>query len=139
MRVTEKDQEALDDFKQGLTGWSFADAEERKVIAQSAMRRIPDLPASVREEALDYCYIVAGPQKADLVDGVSVEIGDKGSVVMVEPKLRKGLTRRVFRRMFDGSLEWAAYDDWIMHNERARFFGFGSRDLPASMTDCIIR
>jgi hypothetical protein len=135
MQVTEKDQEALNDFKWGLTGWSFAGAEERKLIAQSAMRRIPDLPASVRAAALDYCYIVAGPQKADMVDGVTVEIGYKGSIVMVEPELRKGLTRRVFRRMFDGSLEWAAYDDWRMHNERARFFGFGSRDLPASMTE----
>ena len=54
--------------------------------------------------------------------------------VMVEPELQKGLTRRVFRRMLDGSLEWATYDDWRMHNERARFFGFCSRDLPASMT-----
>lgn len=42
----------------------------------------------------------------------------------------KGLTRRVFRRMLDGSLEWAAYDDWRTHNERARFFGRPLRDLP---------
>ena len=48
--------------------------------------------------------------------------------------LLKGLTRRVFRYMLDGSLEWAAYEDWRMHHERARFFGFASRDLPASMT-----
>lgn len=65
---------------------------------------------------------------------VTVEIGSGGSTVMVEPELRKGLTRRVFRRMLDGSLEWAAYDDWRTHNERARFFGFASRDLPSSMT-----
>lgn len=65
---------------------------------------------------------------------VTIEIGPKGSTVMVEPALRKGLTRRVFRYMADGSLEWAAYEDWKMHNERARFFGFASRDLPASMT-----
>ena len=69
-----------------------------------------------------------------MIDYVTVEIGSGGSTVMVEPELRKGLTRRVFRRMLDGSLEWAAYDDWRTHNERARFFGFASRDLPSSMT-----
>ena len=69
-----------------------------------------------------------------MIDYVPIEIGSGGSTVMVEPELRKGLTRRVFRRMLDGSLEWAAYDDWRVHHERARFFGFASRDLPASMT-----
>lgn len=65
---------------------------------------------------------------------VTLEIGPNGSIVMVEPVLRKGLTRRVFRYMADGSLEWAAYDDWRSQHERARFFGFASRELPASMT-----
>ena len=65
---------------------------------------------------------------------VTLEIGPNGSTVMVEPVLRKGLTRRVFRYMADGSLEWAAYDDWRSQHERARFFGFASRELPASMT-----
>ncbi len=69
-----------------------------------------------------------------MVDYVTVETGLNGSIVMVEPELRKGLTRRVFRWMPDGSLEWAAYADWQAHNERARFFGFASRELPASMT-----
>ena len=68
-----------------------------------------------------------------MIDYVTVEIGFKGSTVMVEPELRKGLTRRVFRRMADGSLEWTSYEDWQAHNERARFFGFASRELPASM------
>ena len=63
---------------------------------------------------------------------VTLEIGPNGSTVMVEPVLRKGLTRRVFRYMADGSLEWAAYDDWRSQHERARFFGFASRELPAS-------
>lgn len=66
---------------------------------------------------------------------VTIEIGSLGSVVMVEPELRKGLTRRVFRRMADGrNLEWATYDDWRENGERARFFGYASRELPASMT-----
>ena len=65
---------------------------------------------------------------------VTLEIGPNGSTVMVEPVLRKGLTRRVFRYTADGSLEWAAYDDWRSQHERARFFGFASRELPASMT-----
>jgi hypothetical protein len=61
---------------------------------------------------------------------VTLEIGPNGSTVMVEPVLRKGLTRRVFRYMADGSLEWAAYDDWRSQHERARFFGFASREQP---------
>ncbi len=65
---------------------------------------------------------------------VTLEIGPNGSTVMVEPALREGLTRRVFRYMADGSLEWATYDDWRSQRERARFFGFASRELPASMT-----
>ena len=33
-----------------------------------------------------------------MIDYVTIEIGSNGSTVMVEPELRKGLTRRVFRR-----------------------------------------
>ena len=69
-----------------------------------------------------------------MIDYVTVEIGSNGSTVMDLSRSFHGLTRRVFRRMLDGSLEWAAYEDWRMHHERARFFGFASRDLPASMT-----
>ena len=69
-----------------------------------------------------------------MIAHVTIEIGSNGSIVMVEPELRKGLTRRVFRHMPDGSLEWAAYVDWQAHKERARFFGFASRKLPKSMT-----
>ena len=69
-----------------------------------------------------------------MIDYVTLETGSNGSIVMVEPELREGLTRRVFRRMPDGSLEWAAYTDWQVCNERARFFGFASGELPSSMT-----
>lgn len=65
---------------------------------------------------------------------VTLETGPAGSTVMVEPELRKGLTRRVFRYTETGHLEWAAYDDWRSSYERARFFGFASRELPQSMT-----
>ena len=36
---------------------------------------------------------------------VTLEIGPNGSTVMVEPVLRKGLTRRVFRYTADGRSE----------------------------------
>lgn len=68
-----------------------------------------------------------------MVDHVTLETDASGRIVMVEPELRKGLTRRVFRYLSDGSLEWAAYADWQRDGERARFFGFASRELPASM------
>lgn len=38
------------------------------------------------------------------------------------------------RELLDRNTVNGDEDDWRMHNERARFFGFGSRDLPASMT-----
>ena len=34
-----------------------------------------------------------------MIDYVTIEIGSNGSTVMVEPELRHGLTRRVFRRI----------------------------------------
>ena len=43
---------------------------------------------------------------------------------MTEPQQRCGTCR----------WWWAAYDDWRSQHERARFFGFASRELPASMT-----
>jgi hypothetical protein len=57
-----------------------------------------------------------------------------GATVLFEPELRPGLTRRVFRYTASGHLEWAAFADWAASGERARFFGFASRELPASMT-----
>jgi hypothetical protein len=65
---------------------------------------------------------------------VTTEIGNCGTLVLVEPELQPGLTRRVFKWAADGSLEWAAYVDWKENNERARFYHFASRELPASMT-----
>lgn len=52
--------------------------------------------------------------------------------VLIEPEGRAGLTRRVFRYCVDGALEWAAFDDWTAHGERARFYGYASRTLPES-------
>lgn len=53
--------------------------------------------------------------------------------VLIEPELQAGLTRRVFRYMKNGGLEWASFEDWRAYGERARFFGFASRELPTSM------
>lgn len=69
-----------------------------------------------------------------MIDYVTSEMGSKGSLVLVEPELNPGLTRRVFRYMANGALEWAALSDWRENNERARFYGFHSRELPSSMT-----
>ncbi len=66
-------------------------------------------------------------------DYVTVEIGNRGSLVMIEPELVAGLTRRVFRRMPDDSLEFCTLADWRENNERARFYGYCMRELPASM------
>ena len=64
---------------------------------------------------------------------VTIETGSNGRIVLIEPELRKGLTRRVFSYLPDGSIEWAALSDWRENGARARFFGFASRELPASM------
>lgn len=65
---------------------------------------------------------------------VTIETGPRGQVVMVEPEPRKGLDRRVFRYTANGYLEWAHYSDWTANGERARFYGYTSKELPPSMT-----
>ena len=69
-----------------------------------------------------------------MCDYVTLETGANGALVMVEPEVQPGLMRRVFRYLPDGALEYAPYDDWKAHGERARFYGFASRELPSSMT-----
>lgn len=66
-------------------------------------------------------------------DGITLETGNRGTLVMIEPELKPGLTRRVFKRMPDGSLDWTSLADWRLNNERARWFGFGGKELPESM------
>lgn len=67
-------------------------------------------------------------------DGVSLMTLPDGRLLMVEPESHtKNLTRRCFHEMVDGSLEWAAYDDVQENGTRARFYGYASRDLPATM------
>ena len=67
-----------------------------------------------------------------MIDYVTVEIGSGGSTVMVEPELRKGLTRRVFRR----HICWTAHASNgppTMIGGRTTSepaFGCASRDLP---------
>jgi hypothetical protein len=51
--------------------------------------------------------------------------------VMIEPHNDKVLKRR--NRLPCGSLEWCYLSDWRADNERARFYGYGSKELPASM------
>ena len=63
----------------------------------------------------------------------TIETGSDGRVVLVEPEIKAGLTRRVFSYMPDGALEWAALSDWRENGVRARFFGFANRELPSSM------
>lgn len=66
-------------------------------------------------------------------EGVTVEIGPAGRMVMVEPEQRPGLDRRVFYRTALDTLEWAHFSDWREHGERARWYGFASRELPETM------
>jgi len=70
-----------------------------------------------------------------MIDYVTSETGYRGTLVLVEPELPEGLVRRVFRYMQNGALEWAALSDWRENNERARFYGFHSRELPSTMTN----
>lgn len=64
---------------------------------------------------------------------VTIETGSSGCMVLIEPPLRAGLTRRVFRYMPNGALEYATFEDWRANRDRARFYGFASRELPESM------
>lgn len=68
------------------------------------------------------------------MNAVKIETGPAGRVVMVEPEQRKGLDRRVFFYEANGSLSWAHYSDWQQHGERARWYGYCSKELPSSMT-----
>lgn len=68
------------------------------------------------------------------MSAVTVEIGPKGFVVMVEPEQKPGLDRRVFRFDHNDALSWAHYSDWKANHERARFYGFHSKELPETMT-----
>lgn len=70
-----------------------------------------------------------------MIDYVTSEIGHNGLLVLVEPEVKEGLTRRVFRYMDNGALEWCALSDWRENNFRARFYGWHSRDLPSTMTN----
>lgn len=63
---------------------------------------------------------------------VKTEIGSDGRVVMVEPPQRTGLDRRVFREL-PGGFEWCHHADWLAHGPRARWYGWSSKELPASM------
>lgn len=64
---------------------------------------------------------------------VTTELDNRGVLVLIEPKQRKGLDRRVFREV-EGGWEWAHLADWREYGSRARFYGWGSRELPLTMT-----
>lgn len=68
-----------------------------------------------------------------MTDFVTTEIDARGTMVLIEPEQRKGLDRRVFKQV-GMAWEWAHFADWKQHGSRARFYGWASRDLPASMT-----
>jgi hypothetical protein len=67
---------------------------------------------------------------------VTIEQGNDGRAVMVEPVTHAGLVQRVFRYMACGALEYATMSEWRAHGPRARFYGYISRELPPSMS-CI--
>lgn len=67
-------------------------------------------------------------------NAVKIETGTDGRIVLIEPEQRKGLDRRVFRYVNGSALEWAHFADWRQHNVRARWYGYASKELPATMT-----
>jgi hypothetical protein len=69
-----------------------------------------------------------------MTDHVTIEIGSRGTVAMIEPPQPAGIDRRAFRRTDCGRLEWTHYADWRDLGERARFYGFALSDLPDTMT-----
>lgn len=64
---------------------------------------------------------------------VKIETDASGRIVMIEPKRRAGLDERVFRQIGE-SYEWAHLKDYRENGPRARFYGWASKELPASMT-----
>ena len=56
-------------------------------------------------------------------------------IVAIEPELQPGLVRRVFRRTAEGFLEWTPLADWLSDGERARFYGYASKDFPSSINN----
>ena len=63
---------------------------------------------------------------------VTTEIGNRGTLVLIEPETQPGLDRRVFKQVGAG-YEWAHLSDWRDNNERARFYGYAPSELPESM------
>ena len=82
-------------------------------------------------EARDMLRKLDKPAQAD--DGCSLMTLHDGRLLLVEPELRPGLTRRCFYPLPGGGYEWAAYDDVQENGTRARFYGWASKELPASM------
>lgn len=68
------------------------------------------------------------------MDHVTLQFGADGRMVMIEPSVKAGLTRRAFRRNDSGHLEYCTLDAWERDGSRARFYGWASKELPASMT-----
>lgn len=66
-------------------------------------------------------------------DGVTTLTLSDGTFCLVEPEQRPGLDRRVFAE-HDGGYVWAHYADVQQHGKRARWYGWHSRELPATMT-----
>ena len=66
------------------------------------------------------------------MEHVTTIILHDGTLCLVEPPQRKGLDRRVFRAIESG-YEWAHLADVEANNSRARWFGYASKELPATM------
>lgn len=64
--------------------------------------------------------------------GVTTRILSDGRLVLIEPEIATGLVRRAFYRRGD-SYDWCALDDLERNGTRARFYGYGPKELPDSM------
>jgi len=67
-----------------------------------------------------------------ITDGVSALVLANGIMLLVEPMTNPNLDRRAFRSV-GNSYEWAHLSDVQANDVRARFYGWASKELPASM------
>jgi len=65
---------------------------------------------------------------------VSTMILQDGTFCLVEPKPENPhLDHRVFREGKHGGYEWAHFSDVNENNSRARWYGWGGKELPDTM------
>jgi|TARA_R110000824_G_scaffold84533_3_gene210843 hypothetical protein len=79
--------------------------------------------------------VYTGARKRSKQDSVSTMILQDGTFCLVEPKPDNTRTdHRVFRAGKHGGYDWAHYSDVDTNGVRARWYGWGGKELPKNMT-----